>query len=297
MSFARTGQGPTFDIVLPTLGRAGELDRLLASLSSQTYRAFRLIVVDQNPDDRLSSILERYDEDVNITRLTSEIGLSRGRNVGLAAREGELVAFADDDCWYPPDLLARVEEELRRHPEWDGVTGRVVDEEGRPSVARWSKRAGRVTRANVWTSGVAVSIYLRGYVVDRVGPFDETLGVGAGTPWGSGEETDYLLRALEEGFELHYDPTLVSCHEQTRADTSAATVAAGLPYGMGMGRVLRKHGYPWWSPAYHVARAVGGSTLALGRGRPGEARFHWAVARGRARGWLAPQTGTAEGGR
>lgn len=277
---------PTFDIVVPTLGRVGELERLLASLATQTYRAFRLIVVDQNEDDRLVPILRRYEGDMPIVKLTSDLGASHGRNVGLAAREGDLVAFADDDCWYPPDLLARVEEELRTHADWDGVTGQVVDEEGRPAVARWSKHAGRVTRANVWTSGVAVSIYLRGHVVDRVGPFDETLGVGAGTPWGSGEETDYLLRALEQGFELHFDPTLVSCHQQTRRDESAATIAAGFPYGMGMGRVLRKHGYPWWSAAYHAARAVGGSILALVRGRPGEARFHWAVARGRARGWF-----------
>lgn len=277
---------PIFDIVVPTLGRVGELERLLASLATQTYGAFRLIVVDQNQDDRLVPTLERYATDMTIVRLTSGLGASRGRNAGLAAREGDLVAFADDDCWYPPDLLARVEEELQKHPKWDGVTGRVVDDHGRPAVARWNKRACRVSRANVWTSGVAVSIYLRARVVERVGPFDETLGVGAGTPWGSGEETDYLLRALEQGFELHFDPSLVTCHQQTRTDTSAATMAAGFPYGMGMGRVLRKHGYPWWSAAYHAARAVGGSMLALGRGRPREALFHWAVARGRALGWL-----------
>jgi glycosyltransferase involved in cell wall biosynthesis len=283
---AGTTSTPSFDIIVPTLGRVGELDRLLASLADQTYRAFRVIVVDQNPDDRLAAVLERYQHGMTIVRLTSELGASHGRNVGLAVREGDLVAFADDDCWYPPNLLARVDKELREHPDWDGVTGRVVDEHGRPAVARWNKHACQVSRANVWTSGVAVSIYLRSHVVDQVGLFDETLGVGAGTRWGSGEETDYLLRALEQGFDLHFDPSLVSCHEQTRTDASAATIAAGFPYGMGMGRVLRKHRYPWWSPAYHAARAAGGSVLALGKGRPGEARFHWGVARGRALGWL-----------
>lgn len=286
MPHAGSSRLPNFDIIVPTLGRVAEFDRLLASLATQTYRSFRVIVVDQNSDDRLAPTLERYGDGMTIVRLTSELGASLGRNVGLGAREGDLVAFADDDCWYPPDLLAVVEKKLREHPGWDGVTGRVVDEHGRPSVARWNKRACRVSRANVWTSGVAVSIYLRGYVVDRVGPFDETLGVGAGTPWGSGEETDYLLRALEHGFELHFDPALVSRHEQTRTDMSDATITAGFSYGMGMGRVLRKHGYPWWAPAYHASRAVGGSMLALGRGHPREARFHWAVARGRALGWV-----------
>jgi glycosyltransferase involved in cell wall biosynthesis len=279
---------PTFDIIVPTVGRVDQVDRLLTSVAAQSYGAFRLIVVDQNPDDRLVPVLERYRRDMTILRLTSsERGASRARNAGLAAMQGELVAFADDDCWYPPDLLARVEERLRANPEWDGVTGRVVDERFRPSVARWNRRACRVSRANVWTSGVAVSIFLRAHVAEAVGPFDETLGVGAGTPWGSGEETDYLLRALEQGFTLHFDPAVVVFHQQTRKDSSPETIAAGRSYGMGMGRVLRKHRYPWWSAAYHAARAAGGAAIELGRGRSGEARFHWGVARGRALGWLA----------
>jgi glycosyltransferase involved in cell wall biosynthesis len=282
------GPPPTFDIIVPTVGRVAELDRLLASLVAQSYRAVRLLVVDQNPDDRLVPILGRYGSDLTILRLSSERGASRARNAGLNAVTGDLVTFADDDCWYPPDLLARVVELLRTNPDWDGVTGKVVDELGRPSVARWNTRACRVSRVNVWTSsGAGVAIFLHAHVAGRVGLFDETLGVGAGTPWGSGEETDYVLRVLRQGFELHYDPSLAVCHQQTRKDSSPETIAAGRSYGMGMGRVLRKHGYPWWSAVYHVARAVGGAAIELGRGRSGEARFHWAVARGRALGWLA----------
>ena len=288
---------PTFDIIVPTVGRVDPVDRLLASVAAQTYRAFQLIVVDQNRDERLVPVLDRYRQDMTIVRLTSsELGASRARNAGLEAMEGQLVAFADDDCWYPRDLLAQVEERLRTNPTWDGVTGRVVDEHFRPSVARWNKHAAQVSRANVWTSGVAVSIFLRARVAQAVGPFDESLGVGAGTPWGSGEETDYLLRTLEHGFTLQFDPALVVFHEQTRKDASPETIAAGRSYGMGMGRVLRKHGYPWWSGAYHAARSFGGAAIELGRGHSGEARFHWGVGRGRARGWLARPNATPPAG-
>jgi glycosyltransferase involved in cell wall biosynthesis len=276
-----------FDIVLATVGRRDELGRLLDSLAAQTCPDFRLIVVDQNLDERLVPLLERYRDRVPRLRVRSEPGLSLARNAGLAEVGGDVVAFADDDCWYPDDLLARVRDLLRAHPDWDGVTGRVIDELGRPSAARWSSAAGPVDRRNVWTRGVSISIFLRRRVVERVGGFDETLGIGAGTRWGSGDETDYLLRALEQGFTLQYVPTVLVFHPQVRTDFSPAAVAAGRSYGMGMGRVLRKHGYPWWSAAYHVARAVGGAALALTQGRPAQARFYWAVARGRARGWLA----------
>lgn len=276
-----------FDIVLATVGRRDELCRLLDSLAAQTCREFQLVVVDQNSDERLVPLLERYEDSVATLRVRSELGLSRARNAGLAEVTGDVVAFADDDCWYPDDLLARVGALLRAHPDWDGVTGRVIDELGRKSAARWSSSAGSIDRGNVWTRGVSISVFLRRRVVEQVGEFDETLGIGAGTSWGSGEETDYLLRALEQGFTLQYEPTLAVYHPQVRADFGPAAVAAGRSYGMGMGRVLRKHGYPWWSAAYQAGGAGGRAALALVHGRPAEARLHVAVARGRARGWLA----------
>src|SRR5262249_368609 len=114
----------------------------------------------------------------------------------------------------------------------------------------------------------------------------ETLGPGSGTPWGAGEETDYLLRAIDAGFTIEYEPELTVSHPQKRVDYTAATVAAGRSYGMAMGRVLRKNGYPRWSAASHAGRAFGGAAIALARADPAEARFHVAVGRGRAQGWL-----------
>jgi glycosyltransferase involved in cell wall biosynthesis len=277
---------PSFDIVLATVGRRKEISRLLDSLAAQSHRNFRLIVVDQNVDERLVPFLERYADAVTCLRLTSDRGLSRARNVGLRAVTGDIVAFADDDCWYPVDLLARVGVLLDANPSWDGVTGSVTDASGLPSSSRWSKRAGVLDRINVWTRGVSVSVFLRRAAVERIGEFDETLGIGAGTAWGSGEETDYLLRALERGCRLLYEPTLNVFHPQTMSEFTDVSIAAGRSYGLGMGRVIRKHAYPWWFGAYHVARAAGGAALALGQGHAAEARFHLAVARGRAVGWL-----------
>ena len=43
----------SFDIVVPTVGRSDELVRLLESLTVQSHRSFRVIVIDQNLDGRL----------------------------------------------------------------------------------------------------------------------------------------------------------------------------------------------------------------------------------------------------
>src|SRR5262249_55745778 len=145
---------PAFDLVVATVGRTGELVDLLGSLESQTYRNFRLVVVDQNGDDRLEAILALFDGSVPLLRLASARGLSRARNVGLRELAGDVVSFPDDDCRYPPDLLRSVADLLDANPSWDGVTGRTTDESGRSSFVLWQKEAGLVTRENVWRTAV-----------------------------------------------------------------------------------------------------------------------------------------------
>lgn len=94
-------------LVVATINRTVELERFLASLDTQTYRNFEVIVIDQNPDDRLVPVLCRH-AGLAISHLRSGRGLSKARNVGLRATKGEIIAIPDDDCWYPPQLLSTV---------------------------------------------------------------------------------------------------------------------------------------------------------------------------------------------
>jgi glycosyltransferase involved in cell wall biosynthesis len=279
---------PIIDLVLPTVERTAELDRFLESLAAQSFRRFRLIVVDQNKDDRLLPILARYEKVFPIVRLASTPGASRARNAGLQHVQGDLVGFPDDDCWYPPDLLEKVVDLLDSRPDLDGIGGRTVDAAGRPSLILWARadRAVAITHANVWRTVVAVTIFIRRKVVTSLGGWDETLGPGAGTGWESGDETDYVLRALASEFKLEYDPSIVVHHESPSPSFSRSAAARAYHYGMGNGRVLRQHGYGSWFVFYRVLQLVAGAILFLLRGRFGHARFYWAMARGRAVGWL-----------
>jgi GT2 family glycosyltransferase len=279
---------PVVDLVLPTIDRTTELDRCLASLASQTFKDFRVILVDQNRDGRLAPIVGRYEGAVRILRVTSLPGASRARNAGLRHVEADFVAFPDDDCWYPPDLLEKVVALLGRRADLDGVGGRTIDAQGRQSFVLWANadKPRPIEHANVWRTAVAVTIFFRRSVIDSLDGFDETLGVGSATPWGSGEETDYVLRALASGAKLEYDPTIVVYHDSPNPPFTRAAAERAYSYGMGNARVLRKHRFRWSFAAYRVMQLITGSAYFLVRGQFGHARFYWAMARGRAVGWL-----------
>jgi glycosyltransferase involved in cell wall biosynthesis len=279
-----------YSILLATVGRTTELHRLLQSLAQQTWRDFEVIVIDQNSDDRLVEVLGAYARRFPIRHIHSARGHSRAFNAGLAHVTGEIVALPDDDCWYDPDLLERVARFFRKNPEWSGLTGREIAEPGFSSGGRWDRRAGPVTAQNVWRRAITFSIFLRRAMVDRF-LFDECLGVGAGSPWGAGEETDYLLRAIDQGHRIYYDPTLCIWHKGRSGPYTPEIYTKMRDYGMGMGRVLRKHRSPLYSVANHLVRPLGGFLLWLGAGHSPRARYHWSIFAGRLRGWLAtPET-------
>lgn len=281
---ASVGDVPTYSLILCTRGRTREPERFLDSLARQTYRRFELIVVDQNDDDRVIRALARVELDRPVLHLRTRPGLSHARNQGLCRARGEIVAFPDDDCWYAPELLSQVWQTLGAHPSWDGVTGMAVDERGRPSTGRWARRAGLLTRYNCWWRGVSFTLFVRRHVVERVGQFDETLGVGAQSPWGSSEEMDYILRALDAGCRIVYCPSLVVGHAHPLGRLDDKAIARAYRYGMGVGRVLRTRRLPVWFRLFMAARSAAGVPWSLLRGRPDEARYHWATFRGRARG-------------
>lgn len=273
-----------FSLILATRARIGELERFLAALSAQTARDFDLVVVDQNEDDRLLPVLAPYRATFTIRHLRSSPGLSRARNAGLQYARGEVVAFPDDDCLYPADLLERAGAYLETHPHTHGIIVRPVDEKG-ATLLRYRDEPAPVSRMNLFGRTISYTLFLRREVTEAVGGFDESLGLGAGSPWGAGEDIDYPLRAMRQGFRLAYVPDLHVIHPQQ--GTAERTRQRTFSYAAGFGRVCRKHGYPAWFMAYHLCRSLAGALVGLSTGRPTRARMHWRALRGKLYGWAA----------
>lgn len=275
-----------FSLILATYGRTEVLGRFLTSLTKQTYRDFELIVVDQNPDDRLLPILSPYLGKIAMSHLKSQPGLSRARNHGIEHATGDVYTFPDDDCWYDPDLLANVLHKLMQEPERAGLAGVAADEEGRSAVGRRSTLAEPVTIYRAWIQCTSVAMFFKREVVEAVGGFDDTLGAGSGTMWGSAEDVDYCIRAIKKGFRLHYDPHLVVRHPATTQDSGMIPLEKVQGYASGMGRVLRKQQYPAWFVAYYCLRSFAGMLANVVSGRGYLARFHAYTLKGRVAGWL-----------
>jgi glycosyltransferase involved in cell wall biosynthesis len=278
--YADTDTHMHFSLVLATVGRESELYRLFETLCAQTHKDFDTIIVDQNEDDRIARLIAKYRDRLALLHIRAKKGShAKANNIGLEYATGDLIGFPDDDCWYPPDLLERVDRMFLEDPGLGGVSGRE-------STGKWDLQPGYLDLLNLWKRHISFVLFYRRTLTERL-RFDESLGIGAGTRWGSGEETDYLIRAMQGG-SVFYDPTLVVGHPQWAAAPYTELIRRkARSYGVGMGHVLKVHGYPFYFAAWHCLRPLVGAVLAALQAKPAQVRFHLAIMSGRAEGWLS----------
>lgn len=273
-------------LVVATLGRIVELEKLFKSLADQDRSDFEVIVVDQNTDDRLAPLCTAaWPFPVSRIHTPTARGLSRARNAGLKVAKGELLLFPDDDCWYPRSFLSRGIE-LMSTAQVDVLTGRAADEAGNDINGKYSRVPHTITRANVWVSGIEWVMLFRKTALLAVNGFDDDVGVGASTPWQACEGQDILLRALDKGLKCRFDPTFFGHHPRFDDISAKAMQAKGRSYGRGLGYVLRVRRYGLVSAANWIGRPVISLLLSGATGDLERCKYLFNVALGRLEGYL-----------
>jgi glycosyltransferase involved in cell wall biosynthesis len=272
-----------FSLIVPTIGRVNELQQLLQSLTLQQGANFEVIVVDQNADDRLAWT-EQENYPFRVLRLRSSVAhCSTARNIGLQRAVGDILAFPDDDCIYPPGLLARISQAFSDNGRFEIRTGPAVASGGVLSSLRWQRFSGEISISNVWHTAIEFNMFIHRSLVTRLEGFDEHLG--AGGKFSSGEVTDLVVRALRAGARGWYDLTQTVFHPEKKLTLIAAKRAFG--YGAGFGYVLRKQRFPARIWLTFMVRPLGGLILSAARGQIIPAKYYWWTLCGRIYGFYA----------
>jgi len=205
---------PKLSLIVATISRVTELERLLDSLAAQTCGDFEVIIADQNVDDRLKPLIERAAAGgLSVSHLRmDQPSLVLARNAGLKMAKGQYLAFPDDDCWYDNDTVERVLERFENDDcpsivvaNWLEMIG-PVQQERRLDVVRFSRFR------EIMPS--SIMLFLARRIFERIGEFDPRFGLGG--KFGAGEEVDLVLRALRAGVSVVFFPQAVVHHEFRR---------------------------------------------------------------------------------
>jgi GT2 family glycosyltransferase len=122
-------------VIIPTLGRSGQVARLLAHLDRQRRPPDEVIV--SAPDE---THVELYlGSRFPISQIFGKKGLAAQRNNALERALGrfDIITFFDDDFVPADNYLERVEKAFEKHPNWAVLMGRVVKDGANNAGLDW----------------------------------------------------------------------------------------------------------------------------------------------------------------
>lgn len=269
-------------LIIATLDRTLELERLMTTLVNQSFKNFEIIIVDQNEDDRLNYFLRLAENNgLTITHLHHHPpNLAHARNRGIAAAKGTWCGFPDDDCWYEPTTIECLLDRCRQDDIPHGVVGRWVEQDPALIAAPFCWKKSSQFRDLPVSS---ITFFLHKSVFDHHGGFDARLGVGQ---WfGAAEETDLILRALKAGLNIVYDPTIRVHHKVTNPHNARhpEECIVSKKRARGTGALYAKHHLSAWviirGLLAPIIKTCGQSQFIQ------ELTLGWATSQGRYQGW------------
>lgn len=110
---------PTVSIIIPAYNAEAYLAEAIQSALDQTYADTEIIVVDDGSTDATPAIARKFSS----VRLIQQAngGVSKARNTGIAAAEGEYLQFLDADDTLLPEKIARCMAAFHENPSADVV--------------------------------------------------------------------------------------------------------------------------------------------------------------------------------
>jgi succinoglycan biosynthesis protein ExoA len=202
---------PFISIVVPIRNEEATIERLTRSLLDQDYPhdRYEILMADGGSTDRTRGLLRQVDTDARVVVLDNPGRTAPAAlNVAIARAQGDVVTRVDGHSFVAPDYLSRIVAVMEETGE--SVVGGPVrmhaDTPFRRALveALYSRIAvGAVPYRTLTTRAYVESLQTGSFkkaVLDRVGPFDESLAVV--------EDLDMNTRVRKAGYKLLLDPSI-----------------------------------------------------------------------------------------
>lgn len=125
---------PLVSIVMPAYNAEDFIAKSMASVQSQTYENWELLIIDDNSTDKTAAIAKNFqknDSRIKLIPLPTNQGAGVVRNIGIKATQGEFISFLDaDDLWKSNKLQTQVEFMLKNDIFVSYSSYELIDEDG-----------------------------------------------------------------------------------------------------------------------------------------------------------------------
>ena len=191
-------------VVIPTLNEEKHLPNLLTDLSNQTFKNFRVIVVDADSEDETKEIAGKFNKlGLNIKVITTaKKNVSHQRNLGADSADTDWVIFMDADNRIPKNFLAGIKHQATTlNPD-------ILSTWFRPDT-NIAQDKFTATLMNIFmdiTKNTPTPFMMESMVLVKKKSFEELKGFDTNILWREGEDLLKRARKMKMKFEFVKNP-------------------------------------------------------------------------------------------
>lgn len=223
------------DVLIPTVRNPNNLSKLISQILSQKGNfKIRVYIVDQYlKNNQLNSIL--LNSDIKHIKIIKR-NLSKAKNLGIYFSKSYFLTFLDDDVLIPNDYFLKSYNFMHDN-KVDILFNKILNSKKKPLTLSMTNNILKITNRN-WQCCLASAMWVKKSILHKTF-FDEKFGIGG--LYGSGEETDYLLRSLKKGKKIYYNGKIFLYHPDDNIPLKVIKILQKYKkYGYGQGALLKK---------------------------------------------------------
>lgn len=223
---------PKVAIITVNFNQTQATKELLNSLRSYSGQDTEIWVVDNGSDPEPYDLKDEYPE-IHYLRTEENLGFAGGNNLAVEKTAVEYLFFINNDTEVTEGLIQRLVKDLEEHPEWGGVSPRILYHHtpdtlqfagatamhpvkiGNESIgyAKKDSEAFQVVRETEFLHGAAMMI--RKEVIDSIGPMHDDYFLYY-------EEYDWCARMKAAGYKLFVDGRVAIYHKESLSTGKAS---------------------------------------------------------------------------
>lgn len=208
-------------VIIPNRNGKQFLEKCLPSLFNQTYKNFKVLLVDNHSTDNSILFVKENFPSVEVFRLLHNFGFAKAINKGIEKLKTPFIFLLNNDTVLEKDCLFFLVSYLKKHPKVCGVTPKIISMD-KPhriesagdyiNIAGQAFHRGYGSPINHFNKNEEVFLVpgtaalLRRSIVLKVGKFEEKL-------FAYGEDVDWCLRAQLLGYKFHFVPQAKVFHK------------------------------------------------------------------------------------
>lgn len=224
--------------VVNTINRPQHLvERCLNALLEQKIKPNKVFLVDQN-ENEISLSNQIINNPIFHRNKVNLKSVSSARN-SIQIPEGvEWIFFCDDDGYACEDYSEILNDLIVKNPEIEIFAGSIIREDTSEFYSLRHKKGGSLTKFRNTKNLMGSNFVVKSFTFDKLKRFDENFG--AGSYWGSSEETEFCWKAYFGNIEMEFFPELKVYHVPPFNESLKIGFLKSYNYGVGKGALVFK---------------------------------------------------------